>query len=158
MGRPKGRISKIRFLKAIPGTCGIKIRIAETLDCSYNTLNRYLNKEGWDDVRQVYKDECEKIKDLAEETVHHCIEQRGGHKELAVASKNARWLLGRRAKERGYGEETTVKHEGGEEPIKVEQSQKISIEDLDLPIETRKLILEAMKKKKAQEGGLDEQG
>ena len=183
MGRPNGRISKIRFLRALPGTGGIKIRIMETLDCSRNTLNHYLNKEDWDDVRQAYEDECNSIGDLAEETVREGIELRSTTlatcpdcnieiscpeckkpiyvfdrdtvQAMNTATKNARWMLSRKHKERGYGEESRVTVQGGDKPLEIEQTQKISIEDLDLPLETRKVIFEAMKKKKAQEGEQD---
>lgn len=153
MGRPR-RISKPRFLKALEGTGGIKVRIAENLECAYSTVHYLLKRKSWADMLQAYNEEYDKIGDLAEETVKEAIELRGTTKDgdkvpaMNTASKNARWLLSQKHKGRGYGkDETTINIQGGDKPVQVEGYHTVSIEELDLPLDMRRAVLEAIEKK-----------
>lgn len=141
------RIQASQVIAAIRGSGGIKQLIADRLGCSWTTVYLCLSREGpgWDRVRTAYRDECERIGDLAEEAIKDCITQR---RDLAVASQNARWFLSRRHKERGFGDESKVTVQGGDKPIQV-QATKYTLDDLDLPLEVRKEILKAIEKKEA---------
>ena len=149
-GTIKGaKITKIKMTKAIEGTGGIKTRIAERLGVQWASVNDALKREGWDDIREIYQDECEKVGDLAEERIVDIIKD----KNVLVAAestKNARWYLSKKHKNRGYGEESTVTVQGGDKPITVNHNL-INISELDLPLETKKEILAAIEKKEAKE-------
>lgn len=156
MGRPKKdgtpakhpapRISKRKFLAALPGTGGVKKLIAERLDCNPNTVALALKRPSWADVLEAYNEECERVKDLAEETIIHAMTQKT---DLPEASKNARWYLTRKAKERGYADESKVTVQGGDRPLRV-QSAIVSLEMLVLPLAVRKQILKAIEVREAQ--------
>lgn len=141
--------SRRKFLKAIIGTGGVKKLIAERLGCSYETVRRCLEREDWEDVRWAVQDEMDKVADLAEETIALTIKQR---LDLNLASQNARWLLTRaRHKDRKMGDESKVTVEGGDRPLRLQQSVQMSLDTIDLPIEVKRSILEAMEKEKKHE-------
>ena len=83
--------------------------------------------------------------DLAEDVVVQSM--KNIRLDLPNASKNARWVLERLGKGRGYGKESTVNVQGGDTPLKIEHA--VSIETLDLPLDVRKKILEAVEQQDA---------
>lgn len=145
----KGRkITKARLMRAIPGTGGLFSRIAKRLGSTPHTIKKKIHQEGWEDVREIWEAERDAIGDIAERTVQEMIQQR---LDFGVASTNARWMLDRRFKERGYGEKTKLEIEGGENPLKFQFEHVVKFEDLDLPLAVRKRVLRAMKKKREEE-------
>ena len=149
--RPKTKcarvpVTKARFLKALRGTFGIRGRIAHRLQCRRETVIHLLQRPDWEDVRQAVKQEEEFVLDTAESTLFYCMKQRD---DLKIASANAKWLLGRKAIKRGYGEKQRVTLEGGKRPIRTEAT--IPITALDLPLELRRQLLEAMNKYEADQ-------
>ena len=161
-GRPVGsinrnvrrRISPKRVLKAIPGSCGIFKTIAANLGCNPCSLGFVLKtRKGpeWDNVRKTIEIEAESMGDMAEETVRDTIRQR---LDLSVASTTARWYLDRKHPDRGYGKKSQVTLEGGDKPLQIQNHTILPIQDLNLPIEIKAKILEAMdeyeEKKKAE--------
>lgn len=132
-------VTKTRFLKALPGTAGIKTRIAERLGVSTNTLNHVLKLPHWEDMREAYQREVDTVGDLAEETIRDMMSQRV---DYSVASRNARWYLERKCPERGYRENKSITVSGGA-PIQI-QNNILSLDALNLPVEIRTRLLEAV--------------
>lgn len=151
---PIPRIRKRRFLRALEGSAGIRKVIAERLGCSWGTVNNLLNRRGWEDVREAYQDEIEKVGDLAENAIKRAIESTV---DLNTATTNARWYLERKCKDRGFGKEEKLVLQGGDKPIEI-SSQSIPIETLDLPIALKRQILQHLEtKKEAQKEDQDEE-
>lgn len=95
MGR---RFSQEQVLDAIKDSGAIVTIIAARLDCAWSTAESYVKK--WDKTRQAFRDETERIKDVAESTLINSIKQGN--------TTDAKWYLSKKAKDRGYGEELTV--------------------------------------------------
>ena len=50
-----------QFIDAIPGTGGIVATIADRVGCKWHTAKKYI--EEYPTVKEVYEDECERIRD-----------------------------------------------------------------------------------------------
>ncbi len=132
-------LSKKKVLAAIEGSGGILIRIAERLNVPYTALTYVLRKEDWADVKCKLFEEQERLADVAENRIWREIE----FGDPEVATKNARWVLSRyRFRARGYGEQDQKITVGGGDPIQVQQTN-LTIDALDLPLEVKKMILDA---------------
>jgi len=142
-------ITKRRMQKAIVGSGGLKTVIAERLGVAWGTVNDILKRKGWEDIRTIWEEELEAVGDLAEETIQFAMRQR---LDISSASLNARWYLGLRHRHRGFVEQSKVIVEGGENPIKVEQSL-IDVDSLKLPIAVRKALLAAIEEREDEMGG-----
>lgn len=141
-------ITPQKMIKAIKGSGGLKTVIAQRMGCHWSGVYWSLKfREGpeWDKAREAFKEEEEAVGDIAEGTIQECIQQR---LDLSVAGQNARWLLGTKYSNRGFREKSTVRVEGGDNPLKIDVEHHVRIEDLDLDFETRKTILEAIRKSK----------
>lgn len=138
-------ITSTKLKKAIKGTHGIKKNICANLGVSYSALNRALARQGveWDKARELLEAERERVGDMAEEAI---LDTMGQRLDLNVASSTARWYLDRKGKARGFGKTSEVTLQGGKSPIRIEHETLIPIEKLDLPLETKKEVLEAMRK------------
>lgn len=147
MGVGKGngrRLTPHLLLRAIPGTGGLKSKIAEKIGCERNTVHHALREKtgrAWDRVRQAYDDECQRIGDVAELTLQEVIQQR---LDLAQASQNARWYLSKKHKDRGYEEEGKMTVQGGKTPVKITVTKELEVDKL--PLELRRKILAEMEK------------
>ena len=136
------RVTKARMIMAIDLSFGVKSRIAEALGISSGHVNRLLLQEGWEDVAVVYEEERDRVGDMAELTVFAVMAQR---LDYGQALKAATWYLSKIHKKRGYDDTNTTIIEGGKNPIQVEG--KTDLETLDLPLEARVAILEAIEKR-----------
>lgn len=145
--------SKKKFRRALEGTGGVLKEIARRLDTSRHQVKKYLNRTGWEDIRREWEEEKVRVKDLAEDAVAEAIEQRS---DLDLATRNARWYLERKAKDRGYGEEVTI--EGGEKPIRHQvEAVVLDAKDLkEMPLEQRKQMLEEIEAQKEEQKELAE--
>jgi len=137
-----GRITPARLKKAIKGSCGIRYRITKRLGCTYEALNRALQMEGddWEECRNLFKFEKEKVGDIAEETVCESMQQKI---DIGVASTTARWYLDRKHADRGYGKKDQLTLEGGSNPITM-QHTLIPVGELNLSLQCKREILKAM--------------
>lgn len=133
--------------KAIPLSWGNKSVICERLHCRLLALNNFLYK--YPICKEVYEEECERVLDIAEETIQYAITQR---LDLNEASRTARWLLERKGKDRGYDSPKKIQVGGNGTPIKLQTENFISIETLNLPLEVRKQILGAIEMKAIEAG------
>jgi len=119
---------------------GIKAEIAESLGVSRAAVEFCLAREGsvWDAVREKYQEECDDVIDAAQSTIKWMIEQR---LDLALAERASRWYLEKRL------EEFTPK-----QSVTVETKSFVSINQLDLPLDIRRLILDAVEKAEKDKG------
>ncbi len=133
------RVAKRAFVKALAGTGGILKLIAERLQVQPQTVRRWLDRPDWEDMRDAFDAEQESVLDLAERQVVRAIKNKYDRKE---ANAMARWYLERKGKERGYGKESTITVEGGDNPLRV-LAGVVNIDDLNLPLHIRRKLLEA---------------
>ena len=63
----KQRYGVKQVISAIEGSGGIKTIIAQTLDCSRNTVDEYLRR--YPSAQKAYEDECEKTGDVVESQI-----------------------------------------------------------------------------------------
>ena len=96
------RLSKLKVKKAIHDSGGIIDEIARRLGVSWATARSYINK--WADVKAIYDDENERVLDMAETTVLESIK--------SGDTQNAKWLLSRKGKDRGYGDALAIDQKG----------------------------------------------
>lgn len=151
-----GKIIPARLLKAIKGSCGIRHRITKRLGCAYETLNRALQMEGddWEECRNLFKAEREKVGDIAEITVCESMQQRV---DIGVASTTARWYLDRKHADRGYGKKDQLTLEGGSNPITMRHTL-IPVGKLNLSLQCKREILKAMEVWQRTKAKEDESG
>ncbi len=97
-----------QFIAAIKGSGGIITTIAQRVGCQWHTANSYIHRHPL--VYKAYLDEQEAILDLAETTLLKSIK--------AGETTDAKWLLARRGKHRGYGDNVDVTS-GGQAITKV---------------------------------------
>jgi len=133
--------TKSQLLRAIKGSGGIVLNIAERGGWSRGMVYDYLKGDKWPEVREAFLQEREKVGDLAENTIQTVINQR---LDLGEAARTARWYLERRCPDRGYKDKKELTLEGGKRPLHIQNETLIPLESLNLPLEVRKQILEAM--------------
>jgi hypothetical protein len=100
-----------QFINAIPGSGGIISTIARRVDCNWSTAKKYI--ESFSTIKAAYDDEREAILDVAESVVYGNIQaaakiQRSTDYNAQVDSSDAKWLLARKGKDRGYAEQNEV--------------------------------------------------
>ena len=148
--KKKNKVSIKKLCKAIQGSGGVKKVIAERLDITYNSLMKKLRKvkETHPIVEQMFIEEQERVGDIAEQTVIEMMEQ-GLHYPTKL--KAAQFALSGKHSKRGYTNKKEVTLEGGKNPLHIKNENVLPIDDLDLPLETRKQILEAIEEKEKEE-------
>ena len=99
MGRP----SKKKAKAAIPGSAGIISTIAKRMGCAWQTARDYINEDP--DLLQMNNDETEGVLDMAESVVFKSAQ--------AGNTQDAKWLLSKKGKQRGYGDSLEHIGEGG---------------------------------------------
>lgn len=92
------KISQKTLLEAIRNSGGIYSTIARKLDIAWSTAR--IKVEADPVTKQAYEDECERVLDLAEATIIKSVE--GGD------TSDAKWLLARKGKKRGYADNSQV--------------------------------------------------
>lgn len=139
-------VTKAEFLKALPGSGGIRNELARRLKINRFTVRMLLERPDWQDMLQAVFEEEETMVDEAQSALQYAIAQR---LDIGVSSMNARWLLSK-VRKQTYGEETKTVIEGGKNPVRVNTANlTIPIEALTLPIEVRRVVLEAADKMEA---------
>lgn len=94
--------TKKQVLTAIYDSGGIIDEIARRLGVAWATARTYINK--WEETKEAYEVESERIIDMAEETVLNSIKNGD--------TSDAKWLLARKGRKRGYGEALDVTSDG----------------------------------------------
>lgn len=139
-------ITKENLLKAIKGTAGIKMRIARRLGVGWCAVQNALHRPGWEDTLQAWQEEREKGVDIAENAIMTAMKQKD---DLFLATINARWFLEKRS-QATYGKKSEVTVQGGDSPLKM-QTNVVNVDTLNLPLEVRKQLLQAMDEKITQQ-------
>lgn len=101
------RILKKDVMQAIEDSGGIMTEIARRLGVAWATARKYVEK--YPDAVEAFEVESEKVLDLAEETLLKSI--KGGD------TQDAKWLLSRKGKQRGYVERTERNNNPDDKPI-----------------------------------------
>lgn len=142
------RMQKADFIRALKGTGGIKAHIAENLGCQRKTVCDLLQRPDWTDVLAEYEQEVAGTSDDAERCVREMIRQRY---DSAVAAATAKWYLAKIRREI-YGDETKTIIEGGRNPIRTHATvtnADLNIDALNLPLEVKRQILDAIEARDA---------
>ena len=131
-GRPNGyKVEQI--IEAIKGTGGIKSKICANLGgAHYMTVQRYITK--YPTVREAYDIEAELFLDDAESVIRSSIalaQERIDEGKTADTS-DARWLLSRKGRSRGYGDSQELDIQSGGKPLPFSEIivEKTTNEDL----------------------------
>jgi len=127
------KITKARAKHAIAESYGVITLIAARLGVTIGAFRNKIKDPKWGDIRELLNDEMEKIKDVAEKTVYDVMTQR---LDIGAASVAARWYLEKKAKDRGYSEAPPG--------VNILNQNLISVAALNLPIEVRRALLEAI--------------
>lgn len=141
----RGRYPKRMVRKAILDCYGNRKVLTERLGCAYSTVRDMLNRVGWEDVRELFDEETERLKDLAEDAI---VKSMQSTTDIRTATWNARWLLERKGKDRGYGKEETINVQGGDRPV--QHQHHVLLETLDLPLDVRRTVLAALESKETE--------
>lgn len=146
--KPKApKLTKRMVLRATKDSRGIIKIIAEKCRCCYQTIANA--RDRWPEVALAIQEETEKLADEAVVAIRDAINQRI---DLNTATLNARWVLSRQKyANREMTDVQKVVHEGGDKPLQVQNG--VSVDTLDLSIEVRRSILEALEKKAMQSKG-----
>ena len=94
--------TKDQVLKAIEGSGGIVSAVAQRLGCAWKTADNLVKR--WAEVREAFMAEREKVLDIAETTLIKSI-QNGD-------TQDAKWMLSKRGKARGYGDALDLTSDG----------------------------------------------
>jgi len=92
------RYTRAKILEAMAGSGGIISTVAKRLDCDWCTAKKFIHR--WETTKNALEDEQEKVLDLCESTLVRSISQGDTH--------SAKWLLSKKGKQRGYGDEYNV--------------------------------------------------
>ncbi len=114
------------FEPHIKGSGGIISTIAAKVGCEWNTAEKWIKNNA--SLKALYDAECETVLDVAESVVYGNVQAaaklqadaRKVNTAVIVDSADAKWLLTKKGKRRGYGEESdiTLKAAGGGIEIK----------------------------------------
>ena len=119
MSQPTKR-TREEVVEAIKGTGGIKTLIAQRLGVTRFTFDSYLKR--WSTVQDAYSQEREAFIDVAESVVQRNVRlafQKQQDGEMTDTS-DAKWVLSRLGKDRGYSERQEITGPDGEAvPIRV---------------------------------------
>ncbi len=102
------------FEPHIKGSGGIVSTIAAKVGCEWNTAEKWIKNNA--SLKALYDAECETVLDVAESVVYGNVQaaaklQADARKIGAAAivdSADAKWLLTKKGKRRGYGDESDV--------------------------------------------------
>ena len=128
--------TKTATLDAIRNSGGIMSTIAEKLGVTWHTAKSYVDK--WPETIQAFEDERNRIVDMAESVLVKSI--RNGD------TQDAKWLLSRLGKDRGYVERQETTGKDGD-PIRHEVNGDLDLSKLD-DDEIRQLLELTKKAKK----------
>lgn len=87
-----------RILEAIKGCNSIVSKVADKLMCDWSTAKKYV--EMYPETRAAMNDELQRAIDMAETKVLKSIN--------LDDIQSAKWFLSKKAKDRGYGDETNI--------------------------------------------------
>lgn len=98
-----------QFIAAIPGTSGIVSTIAKKVGCSWNTAKSFI--DNYPTVKAAWEAEREALLDLSESVISNNIKlglKQQQETQAPVDTSDAKWVLSRLGKGRGYNEKLEV--------------------------------------------------
>lgn len=99
-------------------------------------------RPGWEKVRAALEAERDRVLDMAERVILRTMRRAlSGEGDERLGSRNARWFLEQKGKNRGYGNRVEVS--GGDAPLRVEVEDKTIAQ---LPLAMRLAILAEMER------------
>jgi hypothetical protein len=99
----KRRYAVSDFEPHIANSGGIISTIAKRVGCGWVTARKFI--DGSPTLTELYNDECESVLDMAESVLIKSIQ--GGD------TQDAKWLLSKKGKQRGYGDSVEVTGKDG---------------------------------------------
>jgi len=99
-------------LEQIEGSGGITLTVAQRLGCDWLTAKRYVEK--WETTKRAFEAEREKVLDVAESVVNRNIQlayRMQNETQQPVDSGDAKWVLSRLGKSRGYADKQELELE-----------------------------------------------
>jgi len=97
------------MMDAIDGSGGITLTVAQRLQCDWMTARKYINK--WETTKAAFEAEREKVLDVAESVVNRNIQlayRMQNETQQPVDSGDAKWVLSRLGKSRGYADKQEI--------------------------------------------------
>jgi hypothetical protein len=97
------------MIEAISGSGGIMSTIAKRLRCDWKTAKTYVNK--WESTKQAFENEHEGILDMAESLLFRNMQlatKQQADGGVPVETGDAKWILSRKGKARGYTERQEI--------------------------------------------------
>ncbi|MHA1344960.1 MAG: hypothetical protein ACTSO3_01035 [Candidatus Heimdallarchaeaceae archaeon] len=146
----KGKINPERLIKAIEDSYGNIETIAYKMNRSYAVIYKHI-KNAPPEIKDIYDRENERILDVAEETVVDMAMQRLHFPTALNASK---FILThhKKSESKGYKEKRQLTLEGGENPLKVQNENVVSLDEMkSWPLSLRKKMLAEMEEKEKDE-------
>jgi hypothetical protein len=139
MSRPP-KFSAQEVIDAIPGTGGIVSALASKLKCNWETANGYVEDGGrYSTARAAWLAESESVLDVAESVLVRNIQYAAKLQQdtrMPVDASDAKWLLTKRGKWRGYGDAVEVTGpDNGPVEIHVVYDAKVRSTSADTPSE-----------------------
>ena len=91
-----------QFRAAIPGSAGIISTIAKRVGCDWQTARNHIDKSST--LTQLYSNERESLVDMAEGVLIKSVQ--------AGDTQDAKWVLSKMGKQRGWGDKLDIEHSG----------------------------------------------
>lgn len=126
----KQQYSAKKIIEAIPGSTGIISTIAKRVGCDWHTIRNFIDE--YPTVKAAFDAERESLLDIAESVLANNIklslqQQQSG--KVTADSTDAKWVLARLGKHRGFAERQEITGTDGE-AIKVKIVKGISTDDI----------------------------
>lgn len=141
-------ISKENMAKAIEGSCGMYVEIAERLNVRPKTVMNKLALPDWQDMKELFEDEKKNFVRTAERRVLQLMKQTD---DTRVALAAAKFVLQSKG-EREYKREQINTIQGGDpsRPVNVHQTEVIDIDALNMSILERRNLMNKLDMLKSQ--------
>lgn len=129
-----------QFIAAIPGSHSIISTIAKRVGCSWNTAKKFIDE--YPTVKAAFDAERESLLDVAESVLANNIKlalQQQYNGKVPADSTDAKWLLSRLGKDRGYSEKQEIS-------LLVERELEKALDTLEkkLPTDVYNTIIDAL--------------
>lgn len=131
-----------QFIDQIPGSSGIISTIAKRVGCSWLVARKYI--DNYPTIKAAFEAERESLLDIAESVVANNIKLALKQQQAGAGladSQDAKWVLSRLGKHRGYSDKQEVDHTGKVDVVGIsldewrkeqERRRKEATETLDL--------------------------
>ena len=149
-GRPV-KCTEVQVESALRKNKGQIYLTAQKMGISYSTLRTYMSR--WPNLRKVVKEAKGLLIDKVEGKAELVVSRIGTWKERSGDQGMVKFILATKGKDRGYSERREIRHGGDAKapPIKTEQSVRF-VDELDLPFDINRAILEAARAKGISNG------